>query len=546
MRFERRRPPQQALDSDAAASLVSDGGVPSQPTSVTSPTLPPSDSTPGRLLALPGPLVETYHRDTLVAMLDELDPDAVVATPPRANLVGATLANAAEIPIVSPAHSTRPNAIEIADSEILVVTIPTSVPNFNISDIRPASSHPTADLPPIDDEQLHRVCLTSRVSLAVDPYDRSTSLEELDAYAQQLPDGWLTGNTTHCSTALRAGFHRKTHVDGKQCSLVGIGQTGATLGVGIDDSAGEATLVNIYSNGAVSSESISPKEFGLRGIDGVGEKRAETLRKAGYTTPTAVADGSPHEFSDFSGFGRSTVTAIQAAATARAHDTVVATGNDALPQGDPIFIDIETDGLEPSVAWLIGVLDGGPQTGHYMAFTEPEPGDTSHLEAFLSWLLANASDRPLIAWNGYSFDFLVLTDQIRKHCPDRLDAWDEIYQYDLLWWARDKNGGNVALPGRSNKLEPVAEALGWEPQTTGIDGSIVAEIYTAYRRAWFAADDPHDSPEPDWERLEAYCEDDVRALATIYEALSDAARREPGTTTPSEDTSTQGTLSDFS
>lgn len=30
--------------------------------------------------------------------------------------------------------------------------------------------------------------------------------------------------------------------------------------------------------------------------------------------------------------------------------------------------------------------------------------------------------------------------------------------------------------------------------------------------------------EPDWERLKAYCEDDVRALAVVYEALADGGR----------------------
>lgn len=108
-------------------------------------------------------------------------------------------------------------------------------------------------------------------------------------------------------------------------------------------------------------------------------------------------------------------------------------------------------------------------------------------------------------------------------------------------WARE----NTVLPGRNNKLETVAEALGWEPQTTGIDGAAVGELYSAYQREWFATADPTSVTEPDWDRLEAYCEDDVRALATIYDALEEAARREPGSTSPTGNSSTQGSLSDF-
>jgi uncharacterized protein YprB with RNaseH-like and TPR domain len=302
----------------------------------------------------------------------------------------------------------------------------------------------------------------------------------------------------------------------------------------------------VYANGAVSVESVDPEAFGLRGVDGIGEKRADRLRRAGYTDPVDVADAPPHELADLSGLGRSSATSIQAAANAQAHDVAVPTGDDSLPYGDPIFVDIETDGTEPSCAWLVGVLDGGPEDGHYMAFSEQEPGDGSHIEAFCNWMDANGQGRPLVAWYGYQFDFPVLRDQIQQHCPAYLDRWDDWFQFDLLWWARDKNDGNVVLPGRSNKLEPVAEALGWEPETTGIDGGVVAEVYTAYRRDWLGADDPNTVPEPDWDRLERYCEDDVRALATIWEACADAAKRPPGTSTDQTDTGTQGALSDFS
>ena len=521
--------------------LVSDGGI----AAGADPTLPRRNSSPARLLALPGPVVERFHRDTVAAVVAELAPDCVVAAPPRGNSVRAALSRGIDVPVLSP---TRPGPVETipaGDDSVLVVAAPAR--RRSVEGIRSVAAGDPAEREPPAAEPAHRVCLTAEVALDVDPYERETSITGIETYADRLPAAWLTPRTTHCSTALRAGYRATTVVDGAEITLVGIGTTEASLGVGSSGDTGRGTLVELFPNGCSNCEDVDPAAFGLRGIRGVGEKRASVLREAGFGTPADVADAEPYELNDLSGFGGATTRRIRATAEARATGTVVATGDDPLPRGEPVFIDIETDGLEPSTAWLVGVLDGGPEDGHYMPFTERAPDDGSHLEAFLAWAEANAANRPLVAWNGYSFDFPVVRDLVRKHCPERLPMWDDAYQFDPLWWARDKNGGNAALPGRSNELEAVAEALGWEPQTTGIDGSVVAKRYSAYRREWLAdgADGPVD--EPDWDRLEAYCEDDVRALATIYEALTDASRREPGADTRSgTETSTQGALSDFS
>jgi uncharacterized protein YprB with RNaseH-like and TPR domain len=499
------------------------------------PTLPPPGGDPARLLALSGDLVATHHHDTVTALLDEFEPDAVVATPPRAGTVDAALRPEVGVPVLSPARSHRPESVT-TDDEIRVTTVPAGTDALTADD---AASDG-------DGTEPHRVCLTTRISLDVDPYERRTAIEGLDGYRAALPAGWLGGGNTHCSTALRAGYRATVTVDGASCSLVGIGRPETTLGVGVDDGdTRDATLVAVYRNGAVDVETVAPGSVGLRGIDGVGERRAETLRRAGYETPTDVADAPPHELADLPGMGRSAAAAIRAAAEARADGTVVATGDDPLPYGEPVFVDVETDGLEPSCVWLVGVLDGGAADGRYLAFEESEPGDGGHLEAFLNWLQANAGGRPLVAWNGYDFDFPVLTDQIRRHRPGYADAWEDVYRFDALWWARDKNGGNAALPGRTNELGTVAEALGWRPRTTGLDGGSVARVYSAYRRAYLAAETPRTVTEPDWERLRRYCEDDVRALATVYDALSDAARRDPGSTARTQDGGTQGALSDF-
>ena len=124
-----------------------------------------------------------------------------------------------------------------------------------------------------------------------------------------------------------------------------------------------------------------------------------------------------------------------------------------------MFIDIETDGLNPTSVWLIGVKDG--VDGNYMSFIETDPDVKSGaVEPFMAWFKANASDRTVMAWNGWGFDFPVLRKHIQKHCSQYSSTWKRASKRDPLRWARDLD--NAILPGRTNKLEHVAEALGWE------------------------------------------------------------------------------------
>jgi predicted RecB family nuclease len=313
---------------------------------------------------------------------------------------------------------------------------------------------------------------------------------------------------------------------------------GGRLGAGTDGSAPPLVVVDVYANGAVHAEALPPERLGLRGLTGVGASRAEALREAGLGDRAAVADAPRGALTELPGVGEETARGMRASARAVARGEVVPTGGGSPPDGEPVFVDIETDGLAASTAWLIGVLDGGVD-GSYLAFREREPGDGGHVDAFLTWLEGNPG-RPVVAYNGDEFDFPVLREQVAEHCPDRLEAWDGRYTFDPLSWARR---GNAALPGRTNRLEAVAEALGWEPRTRGLDGATAAETYLAWRDRLEAAADPSAVAPPDWERLEAYCEDDVRALATVYDALREAAWGE--TSVPTGAGSAQGSLSDF-
>lgn len=533
MRQDRSDPPGEASTPPAAGRAD------------TMPTLPPESGTPARVLALSGVLVQRVHSDTLASLVDAVAPDAVIATPPQAATVRPAVTRQLEVPLVQAGRGMRPDVVVAGDGAIVIAALAGGDAHLTADAVDDALGRGVhAGERPTGAESAHRVVVTDALALTVDPYARRTTLEGLDGYRDRLFDGWSGPDTTHLSTRLRPGFRTTDPL-----SIVGIGVSEATLGVGADTDATTAAVVDVYPNGAVDTDAVDPTDFGLRGVTQVGATRADTLREAGIQTPADLAAASLHDLAALDGLGRATAQTIQVAAQARVEDRVIPTGDDPLPTGEPVFIDIETDGLTPSTAWLVGVLDGDAADGTYLPFREDRPGDGAHLEAFMDWLTTSGAGRPVVAWNGYGFDFPVLRDRIREQCPEHLDAWEAASKFDPLRWARRTGDGNAALPGHNDELGTVASALGWEPATTGIDGGVVAELYTAYRRAWLAAADPRNVPEPDWGRLEAYCEDDVRALATVYGALSDAARREsqtgPGPGPDPGDGSRQGALSEF-
>jgi uncharacterized protein YprB with RNaseH-like and TPR domain len=184
-----------------------------------------------------------------------------------------------------------------------------------------------------------------------------------------------------------------------------------------------------------------------------------------------------------------------------------------------VCLDVETDGLSPTIVWQFGVYD--PRTDEYVAVVEDEdPSDPGPVvREFCDLFAAEYADRPVLAWNGDGFDFPVVDRFVRRHAPEHAPTWADARTVDLLAWARD----NALLPGRTNRLDDVARALGHEGADTGLSGARTAAAYRA-----FAANPNDPAAEPDWARHRRYCEDDCRALWTVYEALRDADRRAAG------------------
>lgn len=371
--------------------------------------------------------------------------------------------------------------------------------------------------------------LSDLLALDIDRTALSTTLVGGEAYREALGSGTVGEHTVHLSTCLPAEYRRDWE--------------GLTVfGGGVEAGEGDTPLpaLDCRSDGRVLTRELRPTRLGLRALDGVGHKRARLLRDAGFASRADIADAEPSRLAETPGIGHSTATRLVESAAAIAEERIVRQSDRQLPNGEPVYIDIETDGLSPTITWLIGVLDGSAADGTYMAFLQRDPDEPGRaIEDFMTWYTANASHRPLVAYHGWNFDFTVLYDHIVEYCPQYESAWNSSYRFDPYQWAITEN--NAVLPGQTNKLEDVAGALGYERSGTGLTGAAVARAY----RAWMADRSP--ATELDWDRFERYCEDDVRALAVVYEALEASGRIESTeTTSPDhEKTTTQGTLSEW-
>ncbi|MFC7008457.1 ribonuclease H-like domain-containing protein [Halalkalicoccus salilacus] len=371
--------------------------------------------------------------------------------------------------------------------------------------------------------------LSGLLGLEVDTTTLSTSLAGREEYRRRLEPERLAGEYVHVSTRLPAEYRR----DWGDLAVVG---GGAEAG------SADTPLVTLdcRTDGRVLARTLQPTRLGLRALDGVGRTRARRLQEAGFADREDVAGADSSALAEVQGLGRTTAERIQRSARAVAHGEVVRESDQPLPRGDPVYIDIETDGLTPTITWLIGVLDGASGGGEYRSFLQTDPDEPGRaIEEFMAWYTTTASHRPIVAYNGWNFDFNVLHDHVIEHCPHYEDEWTGTYRFDPYRWA--VNEGNAVLPGRTNTLEDVAAALGYERTETGLTGAAVARAY----QGWMADRSP--ATEPDWERFDAYCEDDVRALAAVYEAI-EASGRIVSTDEPSRDvreTTTQGSLSDW-
>jgi uncharacterized protein YprB with RNaseH-like and TPR domain len=305
----------------------------------------------------------------------------------------------------------------------------------------------------------------------------------------------------------------------------------------------ELACVSLDADGRIAVSTTPGDKFGLKALAGVGEGTAPKLARNGYETREDIAAATEQDLREVQGIGESKAQSIRQSAHALSKGYVIRLTNETLPavEYNRLFIDIETDSLNPSIIWLIGVYD--PESDEYVDFVDTDPSQDSPGEAtqeFVTWL-ASEYDRPsLIAWNGHDFDFKHLSRFIRGHAPEYADYWSEsVFKYDLLDWTVRKE--NAVLPGRTNRIEDVAEALGHgrDVAATAVDGESLAQTIRRLLRS------PDRARNIDWEAARSYCEGDVRELAAVYESIAETTLDNRGISGAVDEDTTQTGLMDF-
>lgn len=374
------------------------------------------------------------------------------------------------------------------------------------------------------------VILSNLLEIKMDMDNLETHLEGLTEYTNHFTEIG-SGEYKHLVGTITNGYTR----DWNELTITGAGN--------MENSGSKYETHSITPDGYTTTHSIKKSKLGLKTIQGVGPKTAERLRDEGYTSIESIADAEPQDLTDVNTVGINKAGTISKSARAFSNGEIIPTSTERVPGGEePIYIDIETDGLNPTRVWLIGVLDTA--NDNYMSFIETDLDDNGQaIESFLMWYDTVGKGRTLLSWNGWNFDYPVIRKHLLNHCPQYIETWERASKRDLLRWARDFD--NAILPGRTNKLETVAEALGWDGHNTGLDGAELARRF----RNWM--ENPSDETELNWDRHKQYCEDDVRALKYIRDHMKQVERIDTNTdaeieekTPPSDEKTEQGSLFD--
>ncbi|MCU4971186.1 ribonuclease H-like domain-containing protein [Halobacteria archaeon AArc-m2/3/4] len=481
------------------------------------------------LLALP-PAVAERSIPTLEDVRDYFDPDGVwVIGPNREPKAAARARQVFDPPVVHPPLGDAGPVQRHDLGEVSVVTVQNGAVLEDAAEVLAADGR--RDGTP-------SVLVCDDVTTTVRPTALETSLEFAPALAALATEADRESLTV-LTGALPATYDRTWHLEHSSGACLGVASSGPEStsdptdavavrvhGLGSVDGYGPARSISSLAisrdesstspNGlTIDVETLDADEFGLEAVTGVGPKTAERLEKRSITTRSELLETPLAQLCDLPNVGST------GAERMHAHAEVLETGEprrltgEALPgesHRPPLCLDIETDDLSPTIIWQVGVYD--PVDDSYRAFVErTDPADPGPvLEAFCDWLLGTHPDRALCTWNGWRFDYRHLGAFVNGHVPHYASEWESIPKFDLYKWVTD---GNALLPGRTNRLEDVSNALGYEGRETGLDGAATAAAYQRFMRT---------GAELEWDRHEAYCEDDCRALWHVYERVREAPR----------------------
>lgn len=437
-----------------------------------------------------GQSISGLDDDKLEDLIGFFNPDAIFLVGTTYNSLAMTMLDrVTDVPILAPGWNGSASAEQLNGVNV-----------YSIADTDDITALTNAEQNGMIDSSETTYIFSNELSLEVDTETLETHLTGIDEYEHEFEK--LDYNYTHISGKLPGDYEHEW-----RDMLVHGAETVET------QNQPSVTCLRLYPNGRVTTEFLDSNKLGMQAINGIGPSKLRILEKNGYTSRNDVANAAIDDLVEFDGIGKKTAQKFTGHARALEHNDVVLNGDDPLPGRNPVYIDIETDGLNPTIIWEIGVLDSETDEYHDYMVQDPEQKGKAVTE-FMVDVTNKWNDRVFVAWNGNDFDYKHLERHIARYCPEFLDTWNSLYSLDLLYWANGK--GNAILPGRTNKLEAVSEALGYTRQDTDLTGKEVGEKYRTWMR------NPIPENELDWDDHRVYCEHDVRALAAIYTTIEEA------------------------
>lgn len=317
------------------------------------------------------------------------------------------------------------------------------------------------------------------------------------------------------NTSIIDGLHEKLHDFNVLSTEIEAGkkpryQGDPIYGFGPSFGMGGSKIPSVVTGDRPHIETLNSKKVGILAVPGLGDRFSAELRRRGIETRGDLCSLDPRDILDQDGIGPYRSTKWVSCAKAIEEHDVYRINRDDLKTKHRLFVDIETDSLNPSIIWHIGLYDDS--RNKYRSFLEKDPDQKGRIiRRFMDHLEEHTGNNSvLLAWYGSGFDFPHLKSFIKKYDPERLPLWNKIEKIDFMYWT-DKH---AALPCRSSKLDEVSTRLGYEPALMGLDGEDVARIYTGYME--------DRSKEPDWNELLTYAKDDVISMKYVYERVRKA------------------------
>ena len=496
-----------------------------------------ADTDGARLLAIPPSFAAERPAGALVDAREYFDPDGVwIPGPRREPRAAASARQVFDEPVV---HTPLGGETDVVRTDVLggvaVVTVRSDRARDEAANAMTAAATENGPVVLVCDE----------IASVVHPTTLAATLRGVDVLVDVVPDE--RSHLTVLTGGESMGYDRVWTIDSTDKSVVDVTEPGAgpartdddgvvllrVIGTGSVDGYGDGGTIATYDLPSTESrpahgsnpstwpvravETYDGDAFGLRAVSGIGPKTANRLADLGIGSRPDLLKTPVDQLASFPGVGRDGATRMRRHARVLETGEPVITTDVSLPVGDwprpPLCVDIETDGLSPTIIWQIGAYD--PETDEYRSFVERrDPSDPGRVvEAFVEWVVGVHPNRALLTWNGWRFDFRHLGAFVNRYVPEYADEWDAVTKLDLYRWA--VTDGNAILPGRTNTLDDVSGALDYDGAGTGLDGAATAAAYKRFVRT---------GEDLDWTRHERYCEDDCRALWHVYECLEDAER----------------------